>query len=39
MAVLNGTPRADAAAKVVRALTSPEAAAAYERSGASPLFK
>jgi molybdate transport system substrate-binding protein len=39
VAVLNDTPRADAAAKVVRVLTSPEAAAAYERSGASPLFK
>ena len=39
VAVLNGTTRADAAAKVVRVLTSPEAAAAYERSGASPLFK
>jgi len=39
VAVLNGTARADAAAKIVRALTSPEAAAAYQRSGASPLFK
>jgi molybdate transport system substrate-binding protein len=38
LAVLNGTTRADSAASVVRALTSPEAAAAYERSGASPLF-
>jgi len=39
VAVLNGTTRADAAAQVLRALTSPEAAAAYERSGASPLFE
>ena len=39
LAVLNGTTGVDAAAKVVRALTSPEAAAAYERSGASPLFE
>ncbi len=39
VAVLNGTTRADAAAKVVRVLTSAEAAAAYERSGVSPLFK
>lgn len=39
VAVLNDTARADAAAKVVRVLTSPEAAAAYERSGAAPLFK
>ena len=39
LAVLNGTTRADSAAQIVRALTSPEAAAAYERSGASPLFK
>jgi len=39
LAVLNAATGADAAAKVVRALTSPEAAAAYERSGASPLFK
>jgi molybdate transport system substrate-binding protein len=39
VAVLNGTARADAAAEIVRALTSTEAAAVYERSGASPLFK
>jgi molybdate transport system substrate-binding protein len=38
-AVLAGTPRAEAAAQVVAALTSPEAAAAYERSGALPLFE
>ncbi len=37
--VLSATTRADAAARVVRALTSTEAAAAYERSGVSPLFK
>jgi molybdate transport system substrate-binding protein len=39
VAVLNGTTRPDAAAKVVRVLTSTEAAAAYERSGVAPLFK
>ena len=39
VAVLNGAASADAAAKIVRVLTSTEAAAAYERSGASPLFK
>jgi molybdate transport system substrate-binding protein len=39
VAVLSGTARADAAAEIVRALTSTEAAAVYERSGASPLFK
>ena len=37
--VLKGATNADSAAKIVRVLTSPEAAAAYERSGASPLFK
>jgi molybdate transport system substrate-binding protein len=37
LAVLNGA--ADAADAVVRALTSAEAAAAYERSGATPLFE
>jgi molybdate transport system substrate-binding protein len=37
--VLKGTTRADAAAKIVQALTSSEAAAAYERSGVSPVFK
>jgi molybdate transport system substrate-binding protein len=39
VAVLNGTSSADVAAKIVRALTSPEAAAAYQRAGASPLFE
>jgi molybdate transport system substrate-binding protein len=39
LAVLNGAADVDAAAKVVRALTAPQAAAVYERSGASPLFK
>jgi len=39
LVALNGTPRVDAAARVVRVLTSTEAAAAYERSGAAPLFK
>ena len=39
VAVLNGATNADSAAKLVRVLTSTEAAAAYERSGASALFK
>ena len=39
LAVLNGTTRAEAAAAVVRELTSAEAAAAYDRSGATPLFR
>ena len=39
VAVLNGGTNADSAAKIVRVLTSPEAAAAFERSGASALFK
>ena len=39
VAVLNGVTRGDSAAKVVRVLTSTEAAAVYERSGASPLFE
>ncbi len=39
VALLARTTRADSAAQVLRALTTPEAAAAYERSGASPLFK
>jgi molybdate transport system substrate-binding protein len=39
VAVLNRSTRADAAAKVVAVLTSPEAAAAYERSGAAAAFK
>ena len=38
-AVLTGSPRAVAAAQVLRVLTSTEAAAAYERSGASPSFE
>jgi molybdate transport system substrate-binding protein len=38
VAVLNGTTSADAVAKIVRALTSAEAAEVYRRSGASPLF-
>jgi molybdate transport system substrate-binding protein len=38
-AVLNGTTHADATARVLRALTSPEAAAAYVRSGVTPVFK
>jgi molybdate transport system substrate-binding protein len=39
VAVLNGAAHADGAAAIVRVLTSKEAAAAYERSGASPAFK
>ncbi len=39
VATLSRTTRADEATQVVRVLTSPEAAAAYERSGASPLFE
>jgi molybdate transport system substrate-binding protein len=39
VAVLNSTARADAVARIVRALTSPEAAEAYQRSGTLPLFK
>jgi molybdate transport system substrate-binding protein len=39
VAVLSGTMRTEAAAKIVQALTSRDAAAAYERSGASPLFE
>lgn len=39
LAVLANTRRADSAARVARALTSPEAAGAYERSGVSPLFQ
>lgn len=38
-AELAGTPRAAAAARVIAVLASAEAAAAYERSGASPLFE
>jgi hypothetical protein len=37
-AELAATRRADLAARVIEALTSAEAAAAYERSGVSPLF-
>ncbi len=39
VAVLNGAASADSVAKIVRVLTSTEAATAYERSGASPLFE
>jgi len=39
LAVLTGATRAEATDKVIRALTSAEAAAAYERSGAAPLFR
>ena len=39
VAVLNGAASADSAAKIVRVLTSAEAAAAYERAGASPMFR
>jgi molybdate transport system substrate-binding protein len=39
LAVLKGAARADSAAKVVGVLTSPEAATAFERSGAAPLFE
>src|SRR5262245_43001650 len=39
VAVLNGAASADSAAKIVRVLTSSEAAAAYERAGASPVFR
>jgi molybdate transport system substrate-binding protein len=38
-AVLKRSAQPDAAAQVVRVLTSTEAAGAYERSGVSPLFK
>jgi molybdate transport system substrate-binding protein len=38
-AMLSGTTRADSAAKVLRVLTSAEAAAAYERSGVSALVR
>jgi molybdate transport system substrate-binding protein len=37
--VLSRSTRAESAAKVVALLTSPEAAAAYRRSGASPAFQ
>jgi molybdate transport system substrate-binding protein len=39
LAVLGDASRAESAARVARALTSPEAAEAYDRSGLSPLFK
>jgi len=39
VAVLNSAASADSATKIVRVLTSSEAAAAYERAGASPMFK
>lgn len=39
VAVLNGAASADSATKIVRVLTSSEAAAAYERAGASPMFR
>ena len=39
VAVLNGTAGVDSAAKIVRVLTSSEAAAVYERAGASPMFR
>jgi molybdate transport system substrate-binding protein len=38
LALLNGTTRATDAVKFFRALTSFEAAAAYERSGSTPVF-
>jgi molybdate transport system substrate-binding protein len=38
LAVLKGAASTESAAKVARALTSSEAAAAYEGSGAAPLF-
>jgi len=39
VAVLNGAAHAEAAAAIVRVLTSKEAAAAYERAGSSPAFE
>jgi molybdate transport system substrate-binding protein len=39
VAVLSRATSADSAAKILRVLTSTEAAAAFERSGASPLFQ
>ena len=38
-AVLNGTSSGASVAQIARVLTSDEAATAYGRSGASPLFK
>lgn len=39
LVVMNGAASESDAAKVVAALTAPEAAAVYERSGATPLFQ
>jgi molybdate transport system substrate-binding protein len=39
VAVMNGSASAGSAAKIVRVLTSREAAAVYERAGASPVFR
>jgi molybdate transport system substrate-binding protein len=39
VALLKGATSVDSAEKIVRVLTSTEAAAVYERSGASPLFE
>jgi molybdate transport system substrate-binding protein len=39
VAVLKGTTRAEAAARVVNVLTSAELVPAYERSGVAPLFE
>jgi molybdate transport system substrate-binding protein len=39
VAVLNGAASADSAARIVQVLTSSEAAAVYERAGASPMFR
>jgi len=39
VAVVNGTTRADAAARVVRVLTSSDASTTYKRSGLLPVFK
>lgn len=39
VAVLSGAGDAEAAANVLRILTSSDAAAAYERSGSAPLFR
>lgn len=38
-AVLSGATQTDATAKIIQALTSAEAAAAYTRSGLAPVFK
>ena len=39
VAVMNGSASAGSAAKIVRVLTSREAAAVYERAGASPVLR